>query len=126
MPKTTPREEAALKKLDSNGASFHYVACDLTVQQKLSLDVFIEQTDLEDLHKWLSKTVLANHSISIKVLPIGFQCSVTGSKGSNAHENVSLISRSSSPERALWSAMFKDVEILHGVWPVTNRLEDLD
>ncbi len=126
MPKTTPREEAVLKKLDQNGNAPRYVACDLNVAQKRELDAFIEGGTLEDLHQWLVQQVMKNHSISVRSLDVGFQCSLTGGKQSGPHENICLISRSSTPERAMWSVMFKDVTILKGVWPVTNRLEDLD
>lgn len=125
MPKTTPREEAAVKKLDQNGAP-RYVACDLTVTQKKELDAFIDGATLEELHQWMIGRIMANHSISVRVLDVGFQCSLTGSKGNSNHENICLISRSSTPHRAMWSVMFKDVKILQGTWPVSNRLEDLD
>lgn len=126
MPKTTPREEAALKSLDKNGNAPRYVSCDLTAAQKRGLDEFIEQSDLADLFQWAMGRVQDSHTISIRGLDIGYQCSVTGTAHSQTHSNVCLISRSSTPERAMWSVMFKDTTILHGVWPVTNRLEDLD
>ncbi len=126
MPKTTPREEAALKRIEHNGNAPRYVACDLSVAQKRELDAFIEGGTLEDLHQWLVGRVIDNHTVSVRSLEIGYQCSVTGSTAHAAHPNTCLISRSSTPERALWSVMFKDTSILHGVWPVTNRLEDLD
>lgn len=125
MPKTTPKEEAALKAMDRNGAP-RYVSCDLNKAQKEELDVFIEGSGLEDLHQWLMQAVMNNHTFSVRGLDVGYQCSVTGTKSHTTHENICLISRSSTPERAMWSVMFKDTMILHGVWPVTNRLEDLD
>lgn len=126
MPKTTPREEAVLKSMDKNPNAPRYVSCDLNAAQKRELDAFIEESELSDLHQWLMQAVMANHTVSIRVLDVGYQCSLTGSKGNTSHENICLISRSSTPERALWSVMFKDTTVLHGVWPVTNRLEDLD
>lgn len=126
MPKTTPREESALKKMDQNGNAPRYVACDLNTAQKRDLDAFIEGGTIEDLHQWLIGRIMANHTMTVRVLDVGYQCALTGSKGNQAHENVCLISRSSTPERAMWSVMFKDTTILHGVWPVSNRLEDLD
>ena len=126
MPKTTPREEAALKSMDKNPNAPRYVSCDLSAAQKTELNSFIEESELGDLHQWAMDRVMNNHTLSIRVLDVGYQCSLTGSKGNTSHENTCLISRSSTPERALWSVMFKDTLILHGTWPVTNRLEDLD
>ena len=126
MPKTTPREEAALKSMDKNPNAPRYVSCDLSAAQKTELNSFIEESELGDLHQWAMDRVMNNHTLSIRVLDVGYQCSLTGSKGNTSHENTCLISRSSTPERALWSVMFKDTLILHGTWPITNRLEDLD
>src|ERR1035437_4525409 len=126
MPKTTPREEAALKSMDKNPSAPRYVSCDLSAAQKTELNSFIEESELGDLHQWAMDRVMNNHTLSIRVLDVGYQCSLTGSKGNTSHENTCLISRSSTPERALWSVMFKDTLILHGTWPITNRLEDLD
>jgi hypothetical protein len=126
MPKTTPREEAALKSMDKNGNGPRYVSCDLSTAQKRELDAFIESSELGDLHQWAMQQVMANHTLSIRSLDVGYQCSLTGTKGHQTHENVCLISRSSTPERAMWSVMFKDTVVLHGAWPVTNRMEDLD
>ena len=126
MPKTTPKEEAVLKSMDKNPLAPRYVSCDLSVAQKRDLDTFIEGGTLEDLHQWAMDRVLNNHTLSIKGLDIGFQCSLTGNKSSTTHGNICLISRSSTPERALWSVMFKDTALLHGAWPITNRLEELD
>lgn len=126
MPKTTPKEEAALKALDKNPNAPRYVSCDLSVAQKAQLDAFIEASDISDLHQWAMGRVMDNHTLSLRVLDVGYQCSLTGSAHSTAHPNICLISRSSTPERALWSVMFKDTTILQGKWPVTNRLEDLD
>lgn len=126
MPKTTSREEAALKAMDKNGTAPRYVSCDLNVTQKKELDTFIEDSSLEDLHQWAMGRVMDNHVLSMRGLDVGYQCSLTGTKHHQTHENICLISRSSTPERAMWSVMFKDTMLLHGVWPVTNRLEDLD
>jgi hypothetical protein len=126
MPKTTPREEAELKKMDRNGSAPRYVSCDLSKAQKEDLNAFIEGGNVEDVWQWVSQQVIAGHSVSLRSLDVGYQCSVTGNVNHAAHPNTCLISRSSTPERALWSVMFKDTALLHGVWPVTNRLEDLD
>lgn len=126
MPKTTPREEAALKTMDKNPNAPRYVSCDLNVEQKRALDAFIEGSEEGDLFQWVMSMVVDNHTFSVRSLDIGFQCSLTGSSRCVNHPNTCLISRSSTPERSAYSVMFKDTTILNGVWPVTNRLEDLD
>ena len=126
MPKTTPKEDAALKKMDLHLNAPRYVACDLSKAQKEQLGEFIESTTSEDLLAYIVNRVMANHSVGVRVLEVGFQCAMTGTKGNAAHENICLISRSSTPERAMYSVMFKDTMLLQGVWPVSNRLEDLD
>jgi len=126
MPKSTPREEAVLKKMDANPNAPRYVQCDLTKQQKESLTVYIQDTDLEDLLSWMCEKVSDNYSISMKSLDVGYQCSLTGTPKQSSNANVCLISRSSDPARAVWSVMFKQKELLPPIWPVSNRIEDLD
>jgi hypothetical protein len=126
MPKTTSREEAALKKLDGNPNAPRYVSCDLTPAQKRELDEFIEGGNSEGLWNWIMGTVMSGHVVTLKTLDVGYQCAVTGAATHAAHANKCLISRSSTPERAAWSVHFKDSAILKGNWPVTNRLEELD
>jgi hypothetical protein len=126
VPKSTPKEEAALKAMDKNPNAPRYVSCDLNAAQKVELDAFIEGGDLADLHQYFLGRVMDSHTFSVRGLDVGYQCSLTGSQHSTSHPNVCLISRSRTPERAMWSIMFKDTTILHGAWPVTNRLEELD
>lgn len=126
MPKSTPREEAALKKMDQNSNAPRYVVCDLTKTQKESLTVYIQDTDLEALLDWMCQKVSDNYSISMKTVDVGYQCSLTGTPKQTSNANVCLISRSSDPARALWSVMYKQQELLPLIWPVSNRIEDLD
>lgn len=126
MPKSTSREEAVLKKMDQNPNAPRYVQCDLTKQQKESLTVYIQDTDREDLLEWMCQKVRDNYSISMKSLDVGYQCSLTGTPKQASNANVCLISRSGEPARAAWSVMYKQKEILPLIWPVSNRIEDLD
>lgn len=126
MPKTTPREEATLKKMDANLNAPRYVQCDLNKAQKEALVVFIEDSDTEQLIAWIDSRVGSSHTLSTKPLEVGYQASLTGNSRSTDHANMCLISRASTPSKALWSVYFKDSEVLKGIWPVTNRLEDLD
>jgi hypothetical protein len=126
MPKSTPREEAALKKLDASSNAPKYVSCDLSKAQKESLTVYIQDTDLEELVKWMCDKVSDEYTITMRSLDVGYQCSLTGTPKQRANAGACLISRSDSPLRSIWSVMFKTVEILPPIWPISNRLEDLD
>jgi hypothetical protein len=126
MPKTTPREETTLKKMEQNPNAPRYVSCDLNKAQKDALLVFIEETEDRDIIAWIDMRVGDNHILSTKGLDVGYQASLTGTSQARDHANCCLISRASTPSKALWSVFFKDQEVLKGLWPVTNRLEDLD
>lgn len=126
MPKSTPREEAVLKKEALTNNAPRYVTCDLTKAQKEGLTQFIDESDIESLIAWINYRVGDNHTLSTKGLDVGYQASLTGTAKCRDHAGECLISRSDSPSRALWSVYYKDSEILKGIWPVTNRIEDLD
>nr|CRY96313.1 hypothetical protein [uncultured prokaryote] len=126
MPKSTPREEAALRKMDANPNAPRYVTCDLSKAQKDALVDYINTETAEALLEWIERRVGDNHTLSIKSLDVGFQCSLTGTTKQTDHANMCLISRASTGERAIFSVMFKDAVLLKGVWPITNRLDDLD
>lgn len=126
MPKSTPREEAVLKKMDANPNAPKYVQCDLNKAQKEALLAFIDESDVEALIAWIDLRVGDNHILSTKGLEVGYQASLTGNSHARDHANICLISRASTPSKALWSVYFKDSEVLKGVWPVSNRMEDLD
>ena len=88
--------------------------------------MFIEESDTEELIKWIDSRVGNSHTLSTKPLEVGYQAALTGNSHSTDHANKCLISRASTPSKALWSIYFKDSEVLKGIWPVTNRMEDLD
>ncbi len=126
MPKSTPREDAALKKLDANPNAPRYVQCDLTAEQKKVFATFMEESEITDFIQWIDQTVGNNYTLSMKSLDVGYQCSLTGTAKQSGNANVCLISRASSPSKAAWSVYYKATQILPLIWPVSNRLEDLD
>jgi len=126
MPKSTPREESALKKIDANPNAPKYVQCDLNKAQKGELLEFIDSSDIDALVNWIDYRVGDGHILTTKALDVGYQASLTGTTHARDHANCCLISRASTPSKALWSVYFKDSVILKGVWPVSNRMEDLD
>src|SRR5216683_1964720 len=128
MPKTTPNptatEQKALAKMNGNGPQF--VRCELNKAQKEQLVHWASETDTEDAVKWLFAKAESGHVVSLRTNEVGYQCSVTGVFESSGHNNQSLVARASSAERALYAAMFRVVVVLEGIWPISNRLDELD
>jgi len=128
MPKTqqapTPTEQKALAKLNGSGPQF--VRCELSKDQKQQLIHWAHETDTEDAVKWMFQKAESGHVVSLRTNEVGYQCSVTGVFESSGHNNQSLVARASSAEKALYAAMFRDVVVLAGIWPVSNRLDELD
>lgn len=128
MPATKPApskpEEKALAKMNGTGPQF--VRCELSKDQKEQLVHWAHETDTEDAVKWLFKMAESGHVVSLRTNEVGFQCSVTGVFESSGHNNQSLVARATSAEKALYAAMFRDVVVLAGVWPLSSRLDDLD
>ncbi|MBV9720279.1 MAG: hypothetical protein JOZ77_13275 [Candidatus Eremiobacteraeota bacterium] len=86
-----------------------------------------EALEWQDLMAWADAMADNNMVITLKRIPDtkGFQCSVTGTKGSTK-ENLCLVTRASTATKALISAMYKDVMVLQGIWQGVKREEDFD
>lgn len=128
MPKTTPNpvKELPDEKTAANGKGPTFVRCDLNKAQKEQLIHWHSETDIEDVLKWMFHKADNGHVVSLRTNDVGYQCSVTGVFESSGHKDVCLIARASSSEKALYGAMFRDVVVLQGIWPSTNRLDELD
>lgn len=104
-----------------------FVTCDLTKEQKDSLAAWVLELDTEDWVGWLTKAVELGHVVSVRGNEVGYQCAVTGGARDGAvHMNLCLVARASSPLKAIQAAMFKDENILAGVWPSVDRKSELD
>ena len=104
-----------------------FVRCDLTPAQKESLAAWVSTLDTAEWIQWLEATVTLGHVVSVRANEVGFQCSVTGgSRDGDAHTNQCLVARASTPVKALLVAMFKDQNVLAGVWPIVDIKSDLD
>lgn len=126
MPKTEPKNTPAANELKSNGNGPLYVRCDLNAEQKRLLAEWTEQQEDMDLIKWVNTVVTLGHTVSIRSNQVGYQCSLTGTSEQNGHHNKTLISRASTPIRALYSVWYKDEIVLKGKWEVADRLAELD
>lgn len=134
MPATTPNPAKADPVQNGNGRGHmpQFVDLQLTADQKQRLVAWIEETEYKDLEEWIEKRCSDGDTISIK--PIvennlfmnAYICAVTGSSMSTSHAGKCLTARASSAMKALWSAMYRDTEILHGIWVVSDRRVDVD
>lgn len=120
---TTPAD--AKKVTEPLGVRF--VTCDLTPEQKAILVAWVAELDTEEWVGWLTSTVTLGHVVSVRSNEVGYQCAVTGGiRDGSVHSGLSLVARASTPLKALQAAMFKDQNVLAGVWPVTDRKSELD
>lgn len=118
MPATAPKPD--------KGPSVRYVRCDLNAAQKEALKAWAEDAEWKDLIAWLDSMVVRGHTVSVKGMDVGYQVNVTGVRPGSGHDGMCLVARASSPTNAIYSAWFKDTEVLHGQWPVDNSAENLD
>lgn len=134
MPATTPNPN---KNGDSNngngrGRMPQFVDLTLTAAQKEHLATWITDTEYSDLEAWIEERCKDGDVISIKRIVDGgvaldaYICSVTGTQLSTTHNGKCLTARASTAMKALWSAMYRDSEILHGIWTVADRRVDVD
>ena len=123
--KTADDGKKAKPPVPSTGPS--YVRCDLTSLQKETLATWVAGLDYAEWVAWLEATVTLGHVVSIRANDVGCQCSVSGgTRDGDAHTNQCLVARATSPLKAVLVAMFKDQNILAGVWPIVDIRSDLD
>lgn len=135
MPATTPnpnKQNSGTENGNGRGHMPQYVDLTLNERQKENLKQWIEDTEYIDLEKWIEARCADGDIISIKpiidngVFQSAFICSVTGTSLSTTHNGKCLTARASSAMKSLWSAMYRDTEILHGVWVVVDKRVDVD
>jgi hypothetical protein len=127
MPATTPKNTATEPRKVTEATSIRFVTCDLTPEQKAMLAAWVVELDTEDWVAWLTSTVTLGHIVSVRANEVGYQCAVTGGARDGAvHGGLCLVARASTPLKSLQAAMFKDQNVLAGVWPVTDRKSELD
>ena len=127
MAATQPRNTATEPTKTTEPPNVRFVTCELTPEQKLVLATWAADLDTEEWIGWLTSTVTLGHVVSMRANEVGYQCSVTGgSRDGSVHAGLSLVARASTPVKALQAAMFKDQNVLAGVWPVTDRKSELD
>lgn len=127
MPATTPNPSKVHPQQNGNAAPL-YVKCDLNAEQKLLLKAWADDAENIDVIAWIDKAGDAGDILTVKhiVGQDGYQASLTGGELSVSHKGKCLISRASSPWKAIMSLMYKDEVVLQGSWAVTERGLDLD
>lgn len=134
MPATTPNPNKPAAESNGNGRGHmpQFVDLSLNAQQKARLVEWIAETEYQDLEAWVEKRCEDGDTISVKriiesgVAREAYICSVTGGPLSTTHNGKCLTARASSAMKSLWAAMYRDTEILHGTWVVTDRAVDVD
>lgn len=132
MPATTPNPNKSIANGNGQGYKPQFVDLSLNKEQKARLAEWIEETEYRDLEEWIQKRCEDGDVISIKriiengIARDAYICSVTGTQLSTTHNGKCLTARASTAVKSLWSAMFRDTEILHGIWVVVERSVDVD
>lgn len=132
MPATTPNPNKPISNGNGQPYKPQFVDLNLTAAQKERLVEWIAETEYKDLEAWIEARCSDGDTISVKpivennMFQNAYICSVTGSSLSTTHNGKCLTARASSAMKALWSAMYRDTEILHGIWVVSERRVDVD
>lgn len=127
MPATTPNPNKVDPKQNGNGGPL-YVKCDLTAEQKTLCKMWADDVESIDVIAWIDHVVDNGDILSVKhiVGQDGYQANLTGGELSTSHKGKCLISRASTAWKAVLSLMYKDTQVLQGIWAVTERTLDLD
>ncbi len=126
MPKTEPKPaDKPEEKWDGKKAPM-YVRVDLSAEQKAQLAAWAEELEHLELLNWITDRVERGHVLSVRANEVGFQCSLTGASDGSGHLGLCMVGRASTPIRAIQAVMFRDKEILRGIWPKSSLVSDLD
>jgi hypothetical protein len=136
VPATTPKQkpfpdtETNGSKGDSNGYKRPaFVRCDLSADQKREMAQWANNLGGNDLLDYIVESVKAGYTLSIKEGEVGYQSSLTQSKGAGigvVNVGKCLVTRASSPERALWSLYYKHTQILEKDWSSASAEQQLE
>lgn len=137
MPATTPKQKPFPDEATSNNGKEKsngynrptFVRCDLTADQKKELAQWANDLGGNDLLDYIMESVSSGYTLSLKEAEVGFQASLTQSKGAAIGvKNVGkcLVTRASSAERALWSLYYKHTQILEKDWGSASQEQQLE
>jgi hypothetical protein len=135
MPKTTPRpkpfgdgEEEVEKRQNNGYVKPTFVRCDLTADQKLEMANWANACNADDLLDRIVVSTSEGYILSLKPSEEGYQASLTQSRKPSIgvpNTGMSLVTRASTPERALWSLYYKHTQVLGKDWSQAKST-DLD
>lgn len=125
MPKTTPRPiESEIENKESAKKSNGYerptfVRCELSTEQKREMAEWATQRNADDLLDCITQSISDGYTVSFKTADVGYQASLTQSRTSGGfipNAGKSLVTRASTPERAIWSLYYKHTQVLDKDW----------
>jgi hypothetical protein len=131
MPKTEPRPIPFPEKEKDDNKTHEgmpkFVRCDLNEELKSALKDWANDEDTEDLIDMICDCVSDGYVVSIKPMKdTGFLAAMTGMYGTVNNKGMCLTGRSSTPERAVWSLIFKHYVVLKKNWSTAPKEDNLD
>lgn len=106
-----------------------FVRCDLSAEQKKEMAEWANSRTADDMLTYLDESIRDGYTLSVKEAEQGYQASLTqAKKAAVGIPNVGkcLVTRASTPERALWSLYHKHINVLEKDWSRGNEEALLD
>jgi hypothetical protein len=124
MPATTPKKvpfpEVNEKEQKQGGYSKPtYVRCDLNSEQKTEMATWSNARNSDECMDYLFECIQDGYTFGLKEAEVGYQASLTQMRQPKIGvQNMGkcLVTRASTPERALWSLLFKHLQVLEKDW----------
>jgi len=136
MPATTPKQkpfpEAESKETrNGNGNTRRptFVRCDLDAEQKKEMAEWANTATADHLLDSISESISEGYVLSVKPAETGYQASLTQTKEAAIgvlNSGKCLVTRASTPERALWALYYKHVAILGKDWSAASQEQFLE
>lgn len=137
MPATTPKQKPfpeTEEKSSPKGKPDAYsrpafVRCDLSSEQKVLLAKWANDLGGNDLLDYIVDSIKDGYTLSIKEAEVGYQSSLTqGKQAAIGVPNAGkcLVTRASTPERALWSLYYKHTQVLEKDWGSASMEQQLE
>lgn len=132
MPATEPRLKDAngqtVKSAKEANGRPSFVRLDLTSEQKDAMAHWAEELTDRDLMSLYIDSQVDGYVFSAKSLDQGYQASLTPavSGAERANGGKCLVTRASTPERAMYSLFFKHTELLKKNWSTLSTATELE
>jgi hypothetical protein len=137
MPATTPKQSKMpfpeannSKENGDDRPRISYVRCNLTSEQKKEMAEWANSKKSDDMLDYIDELCEEDYVLSVKPgKDGGCQASLTSAKQVSIHNRnsgKSLVTRASTPIRAIWSILYKHYEVLGRDWSQGSTDVDLD